>query len=543
MAPTRGPLVVRAVLLVLGALLLLPGLSSAQTPDDGDGPVYRIGVTGTIDLGLAPYMDRVLREAENAGAAAVIIEIDTPGGRLDAVIQMRDSLIDADVRTIALVDSTAFSAGALVAIASDEIWMTPGAVMGAATPVLGGTGEAADEKTVSAVRATFAATARENGRDPVIAEAMVDVRVVVDGLVNDEQLLTLTVDDAFEVGYADGLVRNFDALLVELGLDGNELIDTSPTLAEQVVRVLTNPLLSGLLLLGGFLLIIGDLFSGGIGVSALIGAAVLGVFFWGHLLAGLAGWEDIALVALGLGLIAVEVFVLPGFGVAGILGLISLGIGSFMAMIYRDFDFVTNDDLWRAGITVSFVMVAATIGFVLIIMLVARKGGPSGLVLSTKVGTGETVTERANNGWLKWFDGDARLEADRVERPEDAVARPSLVGRTGVSVTDLRPGGIVEIDGHRIDVVTSGEFIGRGQPVEVILDERYRRVVHLALPAVSVAAPLAEAVASATDAAIADEVPAPPPTGEAPDEAAPTGGDPAGPSAPGVDEPATGPST
>lgn len=480
-APVRlvGRILVRAVLLMLGTLLLVPGFGAAQQQDLGDGPVYRIGVTGVIDLGLAPYMDRVLREAEDAGAAAVIIEIDTPGGRLDAVIQMRDSLIDAQVPTIAIVDSTAFSAGALVAIASDQIWMTPGAVMGAATPVLGGTGEAADEKTVSAVRATFAATARENGRDPLIAEAMVDVRVVVEGLVNDEQLLTLTVDDALEFGYADGVVRNLDALLVELGLDDNEFIDTSPTLAEQVVRVLTNPVLSGLLLLGGFLLIIGDLFSGGIGLSALIGAAVLGVFFWGHLLAGLAGWEDIALVALGLGLIAVEVFVLPGFGIAGILGLIALGVGSFMAMIYRDFDFVTTDDLWRAGITVSFVMIAATIGFVLIIMLVARKGGPSGLVLATKVGSGETVTERASSGWLKWFDGDARLEADRVERPDDETGRASLVGRTGTAVTDLRPGGIVEIDGQRIDVVTSGEFIGRGQPVEVVLDERYRRMVHL----------------------------------------------------------------
>jgi membrane-bound serine protease (ClpP class) len=115
------------------------------------------------------------------------------------------------------VDSTAFSAGALVAIASDEIYMTPGAVIGAATPVLGGTGEVADEKTISAVRATFESTAEENGRDPQVAAAMVDTRIEIEGLVTDEELLTLTVSEAVEFGYAEGTVANLDALLVELG--------------------------------------------------------------------------------------------------------------------------------------------------------------------------------------------------------------------------------------------------------------------------------------------------------------------------------------
>jgi membrane-bound serine protease (ClpP class) len=486
-----------ALVIVPAAVLGSPGTSGASSPDGtadttataaidtadidavpaDDGPVYLMRITGLIDLGLAPYVDRVVSVAEDAGAAAIVIQIDTPGGRLDAVIQMRDAIIDADVRTVALVDSTAFSAGALVAIASDEIYMTPGAVFGAATPVLGT--EVADEKTISAVRATFESTAEENGRDPLVAGAMVDTRIEIEGLVTDEELLTLTVSEAVEFGYTEGTVTNLDALLVELGLDGNELVITNLGLAEHVVRVLTHPMLAGLLLLGGFLLIIGDFFSGGLGIAALGGALLLGVFFWGHLLAGLAGWEDIALVLVGIALIAVEVFVLPGFGVAGILGLVALGAGAFMAMLYRDFDFVTTDDLWRAGLTVAFTLVAAVVGIVLLIMLISRRGAPSGLILSSRLGSGATLTQRTSSGWLGWFGADDRLEPDRVERPAgiEADTEASLVGATGVAVSDLRPGGIVEIDGRRVDAVTSGEYVPAGEEIEVVRDDRYRRMV------------------------------------------------------------------
>ena len=308
---------------------------------------------------------------------------------------------------------------------------------------------------------------------------MVDSRVEIEGLVTSEELLTLTVSEAIEVGYAEGAVDDLDALLVELGLAGNELVTVRLGFAEQVVRFLTNPVLAGFLLLGGFLLIIGDFFSGGLGIAALGGLALLSIFFWGHLLAGLAGWEDVALVILGIALMAVEVFVIPGFGVAGILGLIALAAGAFMSMIYRDFDFVTSDDLWRAGVTVAVTLAGALAGMVLLIGLVSRRGAPSGLVLSTRLGGGETLPERTSSGWLRWFDGHNRLDPDRVERPEgdDPDAGGSLAGATGVALSDLRPGGIAEIDGDRIDVVTSGEFLPAGERIEVVRDERYRRVV------------------------------------------------------------------
>lgn len=488
---------------VIGAAAIMVALASlglsgddAAAQDDQRGPVYIVQITGTIDLGLAPYLDRVLGEAEDADAEAVIVEIDTPGGRLDAVLQMRDALSDTPLRTIAIVDSTAFSAGALVAISCEEIYMTPGAVMGAATPVVGGTGEVADEKTISAVRATFEATAEENGRDPEVAAAMVDTSVEIDGLVDDDQLLTLTVEEALDVGYAEGVVPDVSGLLDEVGLADRELVEPGLSLAEQLVRFITNPVLAGLLLLAGFLLLVGDLFSGGIGIVAAVGAALLGLFFWGHNLAGLTGWEDVALVALGVALIAVEVFVIPGFGVAGVLGLISVGAGAFLAMTFRDFDFVTTDDMWRAGLTVALALIGATIGMIAILSMLARSGSSRGLVLQARLGSGESLPTRSSSGWLRWFGAEDRLEHDRPERtdsttvPQPATASDtppsgdspeggtrSLTGVTGVALTDLRPSGLVDIDGERVDAITSGELVRRGEPIEVVRDEHYRRVV------------------------------------------------------------------
>lgn len=467
-----------------------PATGAAQT--DG-GPVYIVEVSGTIDLGLAPYLERVLGDAEDAGASAVLVEIDTPGGRLDAVLQMRDALLDSPVRTVALVDSTAFSAGALVAIACVEIHMTPGGVMGAATPVVGGTGEVADEKTISAVRSTFEATAEERGRDPQVAGAMVDPEVEVDGLVERGRLLTLTTSQAVDVGYAEGVVADRADLLAELGLADREQVETSPSLAERLVRVITGPVVASLLLTVGMLALIADLLSGGVGVGVVAGLGLLTLFFWGHMLAGLTGWEDVALVVLGLVLIAVEVFVVPGFGVPGILGLITLLGGAFLAMINRDLDFVTNEDLVRAAVTVGVTFIATVAGLFAVLALLSRWRPRGGLVLHARLGVGEPAIARAPSGWLRWFDATARLPADRTtaeQRGDDgsAGAAPgtppgpadperSLLGATGTALSDLRPSGVADIDGERVDVVTLGDYVRRGETIEVIRDDTYRRVV------------------------------------------------------------------
>ncbi len=369
--------------IVIGTLMLIGLVSAGTVRGQNADQVYVVSVGGVIDLGLAPYLERALNLAAEAEAVGVIIEIDTPGGRLDAVIQMRDSLLNAKVPTVAFINTTAFSAGALVAIASEQIYMAPASVIGAATPVIGGTGEVADEKTVSAVRGLFKSTAERFGRDPVVAAAMVDVAVEIPGLVAEGELLTLTVNEAIEVGYTEGVVADRVELLRVLGWETADVVEVSESLAESLVRFITGSVLAGLLLLLGFVLIIGDFVTEGFGLLAVLGALVLAVYFWGHLLAGLAGWEDVALVALGIALVAVELFVLPGFGIAGIAGFLAIAAGAFLSMTTRNWEFATADELWGSGVRVAITMTVALVVLVLVLVRVGRRGGPGWLTLTS----------------------------------------------------------------------------------------------------------------------------------------------------------------
>ena len=417
---------VAVVLMVFAAIALLvrPGL--AQTDDaPSEAAVYVVPITGTIDLGLAPYLSRVLAEAEAEGAAAVVLDIDTPGGRLDAVLQMRDALLDSPVRTIAFVDRTAFSAGALIAIAAAEIYMAPGAVMGAATPVDGVTGETASEKIVSAVRTTFKATAEARGRDPLVAEAMVDPDVTIDGLVSRGELLTLTTSEATTWGYNDGVAANLSEVLTAAGLENAPVVDSTPSLAERVVRFITDPAVSTLLISGAVLLIIADFFVEGFGIAGVAGFGLLGLFFWGHFLAGLAGWEDLALVVLGLLLIAIEIIVVPGFGIPGVLGLAALLGGLYLAMLGREIQ--TPEGIEQAAVTILASLVAIVVGTIAVFTLLARGRRPNRLVLQSAVGGAEAPSQRATGKWLGWFGAPSYLPR---EAPGDGIRMdtPPAVG-------------------------------------------------------------------------------------------------------------------
>ena len=473
--------------LVLLAVLCIAAASALGRPApaaNGSGPVYVVPITGAIDLGLAPYLDRVLDQAAADDAAAVLLEIDTPGGRLDAVLRMRDALLDSEVPTIAFVDRTAFSAGALIAIAAERIYLTPAAVIGAATPVEGGTGETASAKVVSAVRKTFKTTAEARGRDPRVAEAMVDPDVAIDGLVARGELLTLTTSEALAWGYAEGEVADRAALLGATGLTDREVVETSPGPAERVVRFITDPVVASLLLAIALLLIIGDFFVEGFGVAGAVGLGLLAAFFWGHVLAGLAGWEDVALVVLGLALIGVELFVVPGFGVPGVLGLAALLGGLFLAMLGREVP--TPAGIERAGFSVAAAFVAVVVGLVAVLSFLPRSGRLGALVLREQLastdGTAVAASGSTPRGWLRWFGGGESLSRPAERRDATASARiaaveRSLTGSTGVAVSDLRPGGVAEIGGVRVDVVTAGGYVAAGEPIEVVRDERYRRVV------------------------------------------------------------------
>lgn len=424
------------------ALLSLTVPAAAQSP-----LVYRIAVTGTVENGLAPYVARGLREAEAAGAAAAYLDIDTPGGRVDAAERISDAIRRAGLPVYAFVNPRAFSAGALIAISARQVYMRPGAVMGAATPV-DGDGKRASEKMVSAMRAEFRAVAEERGLDPRIAEAMVDEEVAIPGLDGKGELLTLTSGEASRVGYSRGDVADEAALLRAIGLPDARVVSVDPNWAEQVVRFLTNPLVSPLLLSLGLLGLILEIKSGAFGLGGLVSVASLGLFFGSSLVLGLAGWEEVLLLGLGFIALAVEVFVLPGFGIAGFLGLAAIATAMVLALI-------------GAAPTAGDVAQAFAI-----------------------LGTSLVITVAVVYAWLRHIPNSSRWGGlflrsgmPQSEGYISGALRADLVGREGIAVTDLRPAGTASIGGERVDVVTEGEYVNQGSAVRVLRSEGYRHVV------------------------------------------------------------------
>jgi len=250
--------------------------------------------------------------------------------------------------------------------------------------------------------------------------------------------------------------------------------------ASGLVGVVTNPFVASLLIVAALLLVIADLTTGGAGIASVLAVGLFAVFFWGHLAAGLAGWPEVTAVALGLVLIVVELLVVPGTGLPGLLGLVAVLGGLFMAQLGEP---ITAAAVTRAAISVGATLVAVVVGLVVAVRLLTRFGAPQALVLDTYLGGGEPVTERATGGWVRWFGGGEELVLDGAGRfaTDDFHGRPAyLGGRRGVAVTNLRPSGVAEIDGERVDVVTAGGYIPAGDRIEVVRDDGYRRVVERA---------------------------------------------------------------
>ncbi len=286
----RWKVIAAGLLLVaaVGASRILPAQTARPV-------VYVVPIDGVIDLGLAPFLARTISEAEQAGAAAVLLDINTFGGRVDAAVAMRDTLLNAPMRTIAFVNPRAISAGALLALATETIVMSSGGTIGAAMPVVSGAGEAqaADEKSVSYLRKEFGATAERRGRPATFAEAMVDVDVEIPGVVAKGKLLTLTTSEAIEHNVVELSADTLDGALQSAGLANANVRRMAQTWAETLVRFLTNPIVSSLLMTIGLLGILVEIRTPGFGLPGIVGLMSFGLFFWGHWLVQLAGWEEL----------------------------------------------------------------------------------------------------------------------------------------------------------------------------------------------------------------------------------------------------------
>ncbi|MDI1445173.1 NfeD family protein [Polyangium sp. 6x1] len=451
----RASLRRRAWVLVLALYALLFGAFAHGQQEAARPIVYVAPLRGEIDNGLAPYVQRAVRQAEQAGAAALVLPIDTLGGRVDAALVIRDALLDARIPTVAFVDPRAISAGALIALAAEDIAMAPGATIGAAAPVVAGPegrAEPAGEKATSFVRKEFRATAEARGRPTAIFEAMVDADVEIPGVVAKGKLLTLTTEEALALGAASYRAETLDDILAKRGLSGAEIRTLAPNWAEKLVRFSTSPLVSSLLLGFGLMGLFVEIRTPGFGAPGIAGLVCLALFFWSHAILALVGWEELALVGGGIALLLLEIFVIPGFGLAGVLGAAAVLAGLGMSFVGPG---VTPAGAVHAAAGVSLALVVTLVGAALLLRLLPRL--PFGRRLVLESGPREHALPFAAS-------------------PLDAI----LPGDLGKAASPLRPSGIAEITGARVDALSEGEYIPAGAPLEVLRVERSYVVVRRA---------------------------------------------------------------
>lgn len=419
--------------------------------------VYAIDIREEINPTTRLYLQNGLAEARQAKADAVLLRLNTYGGLLDAADSMRTAILYSPIPVYVFIDNNAASAGALISIACKKIYMRPGANIGAAT-VVSQTGEAMPDKYQSYMRSMIRSTAEAQGkdtlteagdtivrwrRDPKIAEAMVDDRIVIPNLTDSGKVLTFTAEEALKWGYCDGIASSTDEVVTQyLGYPAYELKTYTPSTFDKIKGFLMNPLVQTVLIMVIFGGIYFEMQTPGVGFAgaAALTAAIL--YFAPLYLDGLAQNWEILIFVIGLLLLALEIFVIPGFGIAGVSGLVFIFAGLTMGLLNNiDFNFegVMPADATRAGFTV---LIGLTLGFGLIIWL------------SEKVGS---------KGMLKKM----ALHTD-LEKAFSSPKLTDLVGREGTAATVLRPSGKVIIDGEMYDGVSESGFIERGKPVWVI---------------------------------------------------------------------------
>ena len=296
--------------------------------------VYRVPIQGTIDLGLPPFIERTIAAAEEEEAAAIIFDIDTFGGRVDAATQIKDAILGSKVLTVAFINRRAISAGALISLSCEKIYMTGGGTIGAATAV-DMQGKKASEKVISYMREEMASTAEKRDRNTTIATGMVDEELSFTHLVisgdsvevtdlegrKEGKLITLTTEKALKYKIADGEEDTFEEVLSALGISNATIRSAKENWSENFVRFLTNPVVASLLTTFGFLGILFELQSPGWGIPGTFGAVCLALSLGASYIVRLATMTDFLIIFVGVLLLLVEVLLIPGFGLAGLSGI------------------------------------------------------------------------------------------------------------------------------------------------------------------------------------------------------------------------------
>jgi membrane-bound serine protease (ClpP class) len=425
-----------------------PTFNYSQTSASDSQQVLVVKIRDVIDPRMSRHVKLAFDEAKDKEVDYVIIDMDTYGGAVTDADEIRTLILEYEKPVWVFINKDAASAGALISIACDSIYMAPGASIGAATVVMGGSGEAAPDKYQSYMRSIMRSTAEAKGRDPKIAEAMVDENIEIDSVSKAGEVITFSTSEAIKFGFCEAEVRSIEEILERNQVDNYEITSFELGTTEKIISLFINPMVSGILIL----IIIGGIYfelqTPGVGFPILASFVALILYLTPYYLNGLAAnWEIIAFFS-GIILISLEIFVIPGFGLAGISGLI-LTIGSLILMMLNndmfDFTFVKLDQVLQA--------VAATLAGMLGSIIIMFIGG----------------VRLTNTQFFK------KISLQTVQSREEGYTsnfkKDSFLGKTGTAYTVLRPSGKILIDEELYDAYTRGDYIGKGEKVVVVSDE------------------------------------------------------------------------
>jgi len=411
--------------------------------------VYAFDMKEEIGPAAWRLTEKAFANAQARKASVVLIKMNTYGGMVDFADSIRTKVLNSKIKTIVFIDNNAASAGALISIACDRIYMAKGSSIGAAS-VVNPKGEVMPEKYQSYMRGLMRATAEAKGRNPKIAEAFVDPDVELPDLKPKGKVLTLTSTEAINAGYCVAVVTGIDEILKKEGISTYQLVNHHVTTLDKILGFLISPAVSGLLIL----LIIGGIYfemqSPGIGFALLVSVVAALLYFAPLYLEGLAQHWEIGLFFVGLILLLLEVFVIPGFGVAGILGIICIIAGLALSLVLNNwFDFTVTgtEKLTGALLLVFGAMVLAIVASVFLGKSIMRSPVFQRLVLQDE--------QRSQMGYVS------------------GKQQGQLVNKTGIAQTDMRPSGKVEIEGKWYDAVALDGFIEKGNGVLVEKQENY----------------------------------------------------------------------
>jgi membrane-bound serine protease (ClpP class) len=408
--------------------------------------VYKFDIKKEIAPPVWRTTKKALEEAVEKKADIVLIEMSTYGGMLESADSIRTKILDSTIPVYVFINHNAASAGALIAIACDSIYMTTGSSIGAAT-VVDQAGQVVPDKYQSYMRAMMRSTAEATGRDPNIAQAMVDPRIKIEGVVDSGFVLTFTATEALKFGFCEGIAESTDDVMRLAGIRDYEIVEQEIKPVDKIIGFLINPIISGILII----IIIGGIYfelqTPGLGFSIIIAIIAALLYFAPLYLEGLAAhWEILVFIA-GIALIAVEIFAIPGFGIAGISGIVLVVTGLTLSLVNNvGFDFSevnTNKLISSLSLVIISIFISIIASFFITKSLFTRNRFFGSLAL-------ETVAKSS--------EGFSSSDKNYTE----------MLGRKGIAHTILRPAGKVKIGEEVFDATALTGYIDKGEKIEVV---------------------------------------------------------------------------